>query len=689
MPLNLIKKFDQDEPLRRAARRRVSDVDHLELSESAIDSLARKYLKENRVVDYPQLLPGSISSSGIQSVYLKDSKFSIGRLAETIRVLNHDISNFRDRNSALLSELQTDVHSLGSMLTEDEVSYQSGFNYAQLNRWSRPQDLPTEWADCEWRVDFKTGRTLLPEDIASLIPAAGITLPVLRTEPLLVSKVVLVAEETNVGSTHLPLVNGDPNSVLREGESFRYVIAKRHSDNTSKRYLHKPVYCTLLFEMTVPQELNSLKIKPIGASPVCVESVSYINNAGEEVLLTTTEIDADLYLTLLFEPVRTRQLKVKLVQFAPVSSEVVRFDDLNARKLNDVVSGLGWSQLVPENTVSIPAKIYDFSIETIELGLRLYRGLGLFESPAINIDKLQALAHTTAVESISITVDKDGTHINLPDSQASNETYYGVEIYDGTDLALKALIPIPDSLPVQIEHLPLVGQVGRCKLFPDVLYMAEKVKIATAEYIAGGLQIVFVTEHGFTDVSNTLVISAPGDDDSFNIKSSNWVIVDAFTVKALDYVGSGELVEFAPTPFGYIKELANDPFSVYLGDTLLVLGQDYSFSLDDGSTWLTEVPATMTLRRNFRKTLAGTFRIKVASPQYDSLYRIQYLPKSVQDLEPKGLVTLRNGRIVFDPSLQGMKARLKTVMMMRAETSNGYVSPVITSYLLKVKRDES
>ena len=74
-----------------------------------------------------------------------------------------------------------------------------------------------------------------------------------------------------------------------------------------------------------------------------IESISYLNESGEEVELTEVELPNEVELNVLFEPVRTRFLKVRFRQYAPVTRQHYDAADIRVRELNKLLRGAGFS----------------------------------------------------------------------------------------------------------------------------------------------------------------------------------------------------------------------------------------------------------------------------------------------------------------------------------------------------------
>lgn len=691
MPLELQKRFNAEEPLLNAARRRVTDSPNVEYTKDEVDSLARLFLRRNEVLSTPQLRPGGLTNTSVFNTFLKDTKFSVGQAAETSASLENEINNFRASSIASLLELQSDILGLDSEITEEEQSRLFGFNEIHFNQWVRAIDAPKKWANSTWLVDPKTGRTWLPVEQSDFVPGSGLTLPLVRETPLLISNVVLVGEETSVGSTHLPLVETDPVALLKPDRVFRYVVAKQHADSTSKLYYHEPTYCTLLFELGAVQQLNTVRVKPIGTAPVRIVEISYINTAGEEVQLDTTTIDSSVYTTLFFEPVRTKYLRIKFVQDAAVSHEVIQSDDVTKRKLNDVLSGLGWTQQLTEAQVYKQCRVYDFSLESVELLMRQYRGAGVFESQDIVLQDVMAIA--LDVNTLALTVSEGNAVysnlVELPDGVVFNESYCGLTVLQDGAKAYEALLPVPDVSPVQTEYLPLVGKVASAKLFPDLFYSAERLYIESAVYDGSSLLVSFLSPHGLVDNNFSLGFVAPGDETELSFLSTDWMVVDSTSIQVNDYTGTVDLSEFAPAPFAYLADSLSFPVKLYADQTELTVGEDYDISLDGGSSWLTSLPVGAEVADVLRNKIAGEFKVRIYDPQYAKLYWIEYLPAATQWLDESKLVELRNGRIVLPAHLQTGTAHINTVMIMRANTGNSYITPIVANYFLRVNHRES
>ena len=96
-----------------------------------------------------------------------------------------------------------------------------------------------------------------------------------------------------------------------------------------------------------------------------------------------------------------------------------------------------------------------------------------------------------------------------------------------------------------------------------------------------------------------------------------------------------------------------DPIEVYEDERLLVLGVDYSISLDDKSTWYDyfPMPGDSTYSYLNKRAKAGRFYVRVHNRNPHAIYWVKYRVKRHQALSACELVRLKNGRVVFDRSL--------------------------------------
>lgn len=709
-----MKGFDSNAATEKAARRRVSDLKYVDIKNNKLlDTQTQNFLRLGSVVETPPLLPNVPFFSADFSNYLKDKKFEIGAFAEQLLDLDEQIQQNGLKNRALLDDIQRELLVIDSELTEEEIKQDQNVSKTHFNTWVRAKDQGLDFEDKEWIVDFKTGLPFLAENILALVPTTGLTLPEASRINLSFSDVKLIGEETDFGSTEKPLVSTSPKNVIADGKIFKHIIVRQEFDSTTRKYVREPSYCTFLLEFPTFQLVNNIEIRPVSSTPMIVSRLSYVNEAGQEVTLNTLDLSLDTSITLLFEPVRAKVIKVQLEQKAVVTKGQFINEDTRIKKINELLKGGSWSQKLAAKSEVVSGRVFDFSIESISANLVSYRGLGCYRSQPLPIKNPIGLNLSSASESISVSNTRSsyGVEIFLEEGEVLTEFYIGCKLYNENNREiLSDLIPVPDGESFVREMLPIIGGESRVKLFPDLLWPVEKLFIESATK-GTSYEVRFFDPHGFTeeDYGKRFCMVASLSEPAFNTCTSSWTIVDDYTISfgstesrlrsfsGLDFDGfdlsldlsDAELTNFTPRPFGFLIEEVQPAILVYKESELLTIGENYQISLDDGETWLDEIPQDSSWYQIVSGARAGNFRVRIISPEYDKLYWIEYRVLSSQKLNASGTIRLKNNKVVFDKSLGNSTGTLQTVVVNRADNLNTYLTSVLNNYTLKVTENVS
>lgn len=698
MPLKLKKSLREKGEVRKALRRRITDEELRDFTEREVDQRIAGFLTDDRRETRPGLVPGNPIFSHTWREFTKDSKFYVGSLNGRLSTLEEEIRNTAKQSFGMLQDIQQEALALDSFLTEEEIKVLHNFSTVHYNAFVRTVDQQLGFNSLRWLRDYKTELPFLPNHKANIIPATGLTLPVRERVNVPIIDVQLVGEETDVGDSDKPIVSSSPRNLLRKNKVFRHVIIRREFDKTSRKYRKTSSRATLLMTLGNVQLVNNLQIKPVGQSTVWIDELSYINEAGQEIALSTDVIPADTSLRVLFEPVRTKHLKITFRQHAPVTSTNYQVKDMRAKHLNEVLRGVGFEQLLDESQEEMQGRVYDFSLEEISAGLFVYEPLGVFRSRPVAIESPLGLTISDRTEKINVTNNQRtyGTDFSLPDGTVLNEYYVGVTLRDAnSNIALRDLIPVPDSYPTQREYLPLIGGESKLKLFPDMHWNLEKIQVASVDPVAAQKFATVTTSSAHRlDVGSTVEIQAIGPQGHpFNGVFSGEVTGDTTILLRLSEISTEYTITANDLPKSFIyltdEDEQPDPLTVSREGTSLSIGTDYVVSIDGGITFVSDWPRGEEYRKALRLARSGRFVVKIINAQLDKLYWVQYRPKRTQYLGRTNLVQLKNGRVVFDKKLQGTVGNAHTVIVSRADSSSPYITPIIQFYALKVRENVS
>lgn len=696
MPAKFKTQITNLTPLERAARKRVLDEGINDLTEEQIQLRINQYLRVQNRKTVPELRSGEVLISHPFREFLRDSRFFVHMNNGQLTQLDREIRNASSQGFGILADIQQEADALNSQISEEEIKLLGNYDRVYFNAFVRQLDMGLDFDDKEWLIDYKTDHAFLVDNIADIIPGAGVTLPVREVVSVPIVDAVLIGEETDVGDSRLPIVQNSPRNVFLPDRVWRYVIIRREHDKTSRKFAHTASHAALQLQLPNLQLINFINIKPVSQRGLIVEELAFVNEAGETVPLETFSVNIETNQILLFEPVRTRYLKLKLRAFAPVTKTEYSVVDWSTKEINDIIRGVGWTQLLPEADSLIQGRVFDFSIEHVSVGLRVYEPLGVYRSRPVKVESPIGVAISERSATIDVSSDQRtyGVDFSLPDGVVLNEYYLGTRLRrPGGRTAINDMVPIPDSYPVQREFMPLVGAESKAKLFPDLLWNIDKFSVSSVVFGTNAVDlrvVVTTTEpHGFFE-GDTVALLGPAE---YVLNGEHEIFaVDEFEFKIrVSELLDGQLVDenTVPRVITYKPESQQDPLVINLENTTLTIGDDYQISLDGGSTFFSEFPRGAEYIKALTDPQAGNYRIKLLNPAYDRLYWIEYRPLKNQFLSKDKLVRLRNGRVIFDQSLRGTRGDVSVVIISRADNANPQVTPVVLFYALKVREHVS
>ena len=684
--------IDSKGVVEKAITRFAKDVENKELSaqEILVATSIKKALPSERL--FPKHFVDAPISSQETLNYIKEAKLRINLAASRSELLRDEINSATSNFWSSLDDVQNELKSLESDIKEEEIKAEDKFQEVHYNAFARPIDMAER--SIANQIDLKTGLPFLSNQRLTVNPGVGLTLPRLQEERLFIREIILLDEGTDVGDTPRPIISTDPNYLTDPDLSFRHVIARRAYDETGKLYNYTESTCKLLIRFGHTQLINCLNVRPLSHAPLFVKSLEYINELGEVSSLELENLSLDGNLNLIFEPVRTDSLVLTLVQYAPVDVNEIFTGDLRKRRINKALEGADWSCLLNDTGEYMHARIYDFSLESLSAHLYTYNQLGHFTSQKIRVEKPLSFSLSGETEAISVSSAQRafGTSDFLPEGVVVYETYTKVVLED--DLKRKQTeltIPIPNSKTEQVEMLPLIGGVAKTLFVPDLFYPTYRLKVKSAYYLGDYVFVTCEKEHGFAEdetFTDRLEIYTGREYPESNIVSTEWTAYSSvgIAMKRSDgIIGFGEITENYTPKAWVIRYLEADPLAVYKEGAELVLGTDYVYSLDSGTTWYDRV-LTYAEFSELKETLfAGCFRIKMLDPDYDLYYWCQYRRANKQWLHPSKLFLLKKSSVLTSPKIRGFKGSLQTVVVMRASSRIPYLSSIIRNYKLKVR----
>ncbi len=680
MPFNFKTEISNLEAIKKATQARIRTDPLREYDDREVSRRVNKYLGAANQQTFPGTAPGSLISSTTWREFFRDAKYFINLMGLQSTSLDSEVRNLSDYSFALLSDIQHEAESINVSLIEEEIKIKRNYSTVHHNTFTRERDMGLGEEDPQYLIDPKTAIPMLKDYVINPVVRVGATLPIREVVNVPIVDVLLVGEETDFGDSGKPILTSDPRSVMRPEKVFRHVIMKTEHDSTGRLYNYQNSFVTFLLELPTVQLVNTLTLQPLGNGALHVDSVKYIDEAGDEISLITQTFSADTDVVLLIQPIRTKYLKVKVQGFTPITKTRYTNADDKTRQVNQILKGLRFETFLPGDSSSTQdGRILDFSIKGISVGLNVYHPVGIFRSKPV------AVVKPAAAEFVAKVSDIDGVATTVLE-----EFYLVLDLKDkDKNQVLLATVPLADSFPTQEEFLVTVGKEASFKLFPDLLHTYTKNRVVAA-VSASQTTAAITTEsaHGYiaTDLVPFTAGSAHGLNGEFEVTS----VVDTlnFVIDVTVYDTTFD-VDLNTTPRVQAYSLnPAAPLTISKDSVALTIGTDYQISINGGQTFLTTFPALGFLQSFFIKR-AGQFVVKIISHDFNAIYSAQYTVANNQYLSRNKFVKLINGRVVLDESLWDTTGEITTVAIVRSTDRNPYKTTVVNSYTLKVSSSGS
>jgi hypothetical protein len=714
--------IDFTSELLKVAGRRIRDYRYRDISGTDADKRALLYLKQSPEIAIPPRVSGLIPTSSIaRAEYLKNMKFTIGSLNAKLKKLEEAVESGSRSAFASLHSLQREIVAAAAEISEEEIKKKTRYSKVHVNASCRDIDAQLQYEDRNWLSDFKTGLSYREKYLANIYPLAGITLPIKSIIDVPLADAVVIDESADVGDSLVPLLCSPARNIFLPDKVFRYIIQRREYDTSSRLYKQKTSFdtyphncvatCTIQLELASPAIVNYLCIEPLGCSTLMVRSISVITEAGEELEFTTMDISSETLSRFLFQPALAKYVKIKFEQRAPVSKTSLDIEDRETRLVNEVLTSAGLSVRLPTTSEEIQGRLYDFSMKGLALGFVEYQNKGIFRGHPVAVDSplgLDLRKEAEAITPVEYFDAYNNTYI-LPDDEVIVEGYVGALLRDrdGNE-RLNALIPVPDSYPMQVEFLAPLGTEARVKLFPDCRWTVTRNCVKGIELIevvhtkpVGKNSIVWTEQvyefsfeeaHGF-GAGSEIGIIAPESTGLGGIYTIDTAVSETvFQIKGSQF-GVVELDGLEDMSICVYDTEYDAPIQVFENATLLSLGTDYQISLDDKVTWLSEWPVDGSWSALYERAIAGTFWIKFDQwetniDRKDCIYWTRYRVLKDQKLVQGGRVGLRNGRVLFGTEYADCAGTFSTVLVFRTNAVNPYLTTIVRAYRLLIQERE-
>ena len=676
----------------KAIDRFVKDRENKEFDKR--DILAHTAIKKISPVDrlLPQLYPDAPISSNKMTEFVREAKLRVNLIGSQTRILRDEITSASSDFWSTLDDVQNELKALDSDIQEEEIKAEDKFQQVHFNAFNRPVD--TFDRSIVRQLDPKTGLPFLSDQVMHVMPGVGITLPRVQEERIFIKEITLADEGTDVGDTAVPLIYSDPENLLDPDLSFRYVIARKAFDATGRLYNHTESTCKLLVRFGHIQLINHINLRPASHSPLFVKAIEYVNESGEMVQVDIDTLFLDGNLDILLEPLRTSNLLITLVQYAPVEQTSIFTGDIRKEEINAALKGADWSVFLDSPGEDMNARIYDFSLESLTVRLFTYKQTGYFVSQKIPVEKPLSFSLAVDTEVIQISSEQKayGSTYFLPENTVLYETYVKVMLEDTIKRKqIHATLPMPNTKKSQTEMLPIIGGVSNACFVPDLFYSSVKMRVDKIVYVGSYAIVKLEKPHGITEgivFTDELELYTGRELPTYNFLSVQWQVYSPTQIimARIDGVRVFGGLDSNHTPKAWlVRHLNAEPFAVYEEATKLVLGTDYQYSLDSGVTYFSTIMSFAEFSELKDTLAAGCFKIKFLNPDYDQYHWCSYKRANVQWLHPNKLFLLKKNSVIVNPKLRAFKGSLQTMLILRADSRIPYLSSVIHNYKLKVR----
>lgn len=732
--------------LLEAAKKRVLDTPHTKYSNKELQEYSVQVIRE-----IPSLLPSVVKeslpiNSSSEREFLKNFKYFTYLMNSKIISLEEIMENDYLESSGNIKEIQRELIALDTEVEEKEMELLGNYSEVHLNTFSRTKDSQLQYSDSSWLVDFKTGVTYKEELLMNRIGPGSLTNPLASYINVPIKDAVIVDELSDTGDSVSPVEVSNPRNLFLKNKIFRYVVARKEYDSSGRKYKTKtslenyPYSCvsTLTVQLELPNlmQVNTLKINPLGDSTVFIKDLRYINESGQEVSLTTVDINTQTDIVILFESVLTKFLIIQFEQKAHVERTEFISEDVRVSAINNKLANKGFTNRLPEIKEKIQGRVYDFSIENIEVGLSIYETRGIFRSLPIKVSSPIGMEVQKVSESIipTTSLEKDyfGSYSALAEGAFLIESYVGVRLWDKQEnKKVDALVPVLDSNLIQRELLSPINQEAKFKLFPELKYVNNlkciediallKVcredlpyygigsrftpsveSVSEGAFARRGSAITEVPSSEGCTVASVFVIKTSEKHnlvggDRFKTFSSEESVsgIEFFVFKVIDEytfytrVDAGVMTYWLGTEN---KELCIDApvnidsIKVYENSNVLTYGRDYLISVDDGSTWKSTAFTALEIEQLVKpRASAGKFFIKLLNYNSANYYWTEYIVERNQHLSDCKNIKLKNGRVIFNKNLKDTSGTLQVVLVSRTNSNNVYLTNVIREYSLAIQ----
>lgn len=657
------------------------------VEESVIDSIKRESLKELSLSEletlkniklaselhrfHPKVIKSSVVSSNALNEFYSEAALRTEILNKQVEQLNGEIRSFEETNWKSLSKIKRDSASLTSEIREMQIKNLNGYNLVHFNDFKKNKDKNTKQKIKDW----KTERTVYGKYLLKLVEGLGLTLPVRNNRTCFIEKISIVPEETDFGNIALPIRQSSPMDLLDSVKPFLFTVGLKNKNSNGQAHIKKIPNCTLEVQLGNVETINYLEIQSMAQGDLWLESIEYETIDGTETITLNEKITGEK--KVFFEAISTYRMKIHLSQKSFLETGKMSINNLLDKKLNEYLSGNDWS-ILPSLNSEEDIRIYDFSLESLKLGLLEFESFGFFNSIPLNTKNLLSVG--LDVSSSEVTEDK------FDISPFSEKVF--VESYLRIKNSKEYFVPIPFSNGKEYELLENNSE-SKLRFVPDLFTNREVYFIKSAVYLTGFATFTLDKDYG---LELGVIGSNPIEVVYSEAESEKHIIDSPWTTPSVSSISIQNTSSFLGNrtentyPIGKILiQNEDEPFIVYKEAEVLAIKEDYEISLDGGVSYIDYFPSYSEFE-SYKSLKAGDFKIKILERESNKIYWIDYTKLREQKIDDK--IKLKYRSLIFDKIEFESDLELETVLIIRSNNQSLFSSPIIDNYTLKVRSNE-
>lgn len=585
--------------------------------------------------------------------------FYISILNRQLNILDRLKSDLKKRFRSSNQDFAASIRNIQSSIDGIETSLYEDYTQTKVYTFDGENSSNGTIVDNKRKVALNNFDKLFVE------PGAGALLPLKDINKVAIRNITVDYENTSVGDSQYPIESTDPN-ILIDGEPFIWRIVRKTKIPSEQKVYVGRNKVTLEIDFGSYQAFNIVDIDPGAIGAIRLDRIYYNNIDGLQEIVFNQVLE--LTNKLFFSTIYAAKINVEFTLLSRVANKEI--------KLKENISSLYNNKEIE----SIGGILFDGTLKKLHFLYQTYKPFGYWLSKPININsKLVGVDIDLRVDQIESSFDRSeyGDNELVSDELSFVEAYVNLK----TNQEIVTL-PIPHEEYIY-ERISLWNRYGTMTFFPSTNYKSIRKKLASVTYRNTIATLIFVEDHGYEVGSQVMDVSIlTSGDEKYNFVSPSINVIDSKTIKVV-YDGG--------TIFDYLEDsnmyfVQNDQlslFDLYANNTLLVLGTDYSVSLDNGETFLDTLPSINDIV--FAEKQVYQVKIQLSDVNPSKIYYMVYRPDPNQKLDSRGYAVLKNGEFVITEDINESVDSIQLSLIMSNKNNDQESSPIIRYCKLKLR----